>query len=53
MFTVKGQEGKDALDKWICWARRCRIPVFVDLVRRIVKHHNSIHAALDHGLSRA
>ncbi|WP_407689792.1 ISL3 family transposase [Mycobacterium sp. HUMS_1102779] len=52
VFSVKGQEGKDALDKWISWARRCRIPVFVDLARRIVKHRDSIDAALDHGLSQ-
>jgi transposase len=25
------EEGKQALDRWISWARRCRIPVFVDL----------------------
>ena len=33
-------------------ARRCRIPVFVQLARRIVKHRQSIEAALDHGLSQ-
>ena len=48
----RGEEGKDALDRWICWARRCRIPVFVELARRIVTHRDSIHAALDHGLSQ-
>jgi transposase len=52
VFTVKGEEGKQALDRWISWARRCRIPAFVDLARRIVKHRNSINAALEHGLSQ-
>jgi transposase len=33
------------------WARRCRIPTFVDLQRRIVKHKASILAAIEHGLS--
>src|SRR5262249_52738498 len=42
VFTVKGQEGKDALDKWISWARRARIPVFAKLARRIVKHRQAI-----------
>ena len=52
MFSVKGEEGKQALDRWICWARRCRIPVFVELAGRIVRHRQAIDAALDHGLSQ-
>ena len=50
-FAVKGAEGKEALDRWISWARRCRIPAFVALQRKIVKHRAAIDAALDHGLS--
>jgi transposase len=34
------------------WARRCRIPAFVQLQRRIVKNRTEIDAALDHGLSQ-
>jgi transposase len=52
VFTVKGQAGKDALDRWISWARRCRIPAFVELQRRITRHRQAINAALDHGLSQ-
>jgi transposase len=52
VFSVKGQDGKEALDRWISWARRCRIPVFVELARRIVKHRDTIDAALEHGLSQ-
>ena len=52
VFWVKGQEGKQALDRWISWARRCRIPVFVELAGRIVRHRQPIDAALDHGLSQ-
>lgn len=52
VFKVKGQAGKEALDRWIGWARRCRIPAFVDLQRRIVKHRAAIDAALEHGLSQ-
>src|SRR4051794_8144506 len=40
-----------ALDGWIGGARRCRIPAFVALQHRIVKHQASILAAIDHGLS--
>ena len=53
MFVFKGDAGKEALDRWIFWARRCRIPAFVELQRRIVKHRAAIDAALDHGLSNA
>jgi len=53
VFAVKGQAGKEALDRWISWARRCRIPSFVDLARKIVKHRAAIDAALDHELSNA
>lgn len=50
MFSVKGEEGKQALDRWISWARRCRIPVFVELAGGIVRHRQAIDASLDHGL---
>jgi transposase len=52
VFVVKGQAGKDALDRWISWARRSRLPAFVELQRRIVRHRKAINAALDHGLSQ-
>ena len=45
-------EGKQALDRWISWARRCRIPA----IRRAGPPHRqtptAIEAALDHGLSQ-
>jgi transposase len=50
-FQLKGQAGKDAIDRWILWARRC-IPAFVQQQRRIVKNRPEIDAALDHGLSQ-
>jgi transposase len=53
VFQLKGEAGKDALDRWISWARRCRIPAFVKLQKRIVKHREAIDAALDSGLSNA
>jgi transposase len=53
VFVLKGDAGKEALDRWIGWARRCRIPAFVALQRRIVKHREAIDAALDSGLSNA
>jgi len=53
VFQLKGEAGKEALDRWINWARRCRIPAFVALQKRIVKHRPAIDAALDSGLSNA
>jgi transposase len=52
VFAVKGEAGKQALDRWISWARRSRLPAFVALQRRVVKHRAAIDAALDHGLSQ-
>ena len=52
VFAVKGDEGKQALDKWIQWARRSRMPTFVQLQRRIAAHRPAIDAALDTGLSQ-
>jgi transposase len=52
VFKVKGVEGKTALDQWIIWARRCRMPAFVQLQRRIVTHREAIDVALDTGLSQ-
>ncbi|MGN6242347.1 MAG: ISL3 family transposase [Motilibacteraceae bacterium] len=53
VFALKGEEGKDALDKWIKWAQHCRIPVFVDLSRTIRRHRPAIDATLELGLSNA
>lgn len=51
VFKLKGEDGKALLDRWLSWARRCRIPAFVDLSKRIVKHRAAIHASLEHRLS--
>lgn len=42
-----------ALGRWLSWARRCRIPAFVDLAARITGHREAIEAAIEHGLSNA
>jgi len=51
VFQLDHSEAPDALETWIGWARRCRIPAFVQLQKRIVKHKTSILAAIEHGLS--
>jgi transposase len=51
IFSLDPAEAPAALEKWVGWARRCRIDPFVALQRRIVKHKASILAAIEHGLS--
>ncbi len=51
IFQLPASEAAAALETWIGWARRCRIPAFIELQRRIVKHRDSILAAIEHGLS--
>jgi transposase len=53
VFAVKGEAGKTALDRWLSWARRRRIPAFVHLARRISAARSRIDAALEHELSNA
>jgi transposase len=53
VFIAKGEAGKQALERWLSWARRCRIPAFVRLSRRITQARDKIHATLEHGLSNA
>jgi transposase len=53
VFAVKGEAGRQALDRWLSWARRCRIPAFVNLHRRINAYRTPIEATLEHALSNA
>jgi transposase len=40
-----------ALDRWISWARRCRITPFVELQRRVARYRNTIINTIHSGLS--
>jgi len=51
IFAMPHHDAVQALQKWIGWARRCRIPAFVKLQRSIVKHQARILAAIEHNLS--
>ena len=51
IFAMPYQDAVEALDRWISWARRCRIPAFVRLQKSIVKHRARILAAIEHHLS--
>jgi len=43
----------DALDKWLSWAQRCRIPEFVALRKKIKRHKEAILATIKFGLTNA
>ena len=53
VFQLKGHAGQDALDRWLAWACRCRIPPFVTLQQAIRRHRAEINAALHSDLSNA
>jgi transposase len=51
VFKLPVDQAAQALDRWVAWARRCRIESFVTLQRRIVGHRAQILASIEHGLS--
>ena len=52
VFKLRGEPARHALERWISWAQRSRIPAFVELQRRIVRHRAAIEITLDTGLSQ-
>lgn len=42
-----------ALDAWLSWSQRCRIPEFRELREKIKRHREAIIATARHGLSNA
>ena len=52
VFATEGDEGKDALDRWLQWARRSRLESLVHLAKRITQHRQAVDASLEHGLSQ-
>lgn len=46
-------EAVEALDRWISWARRCRLPQFVKLAASITRNRDLIIAAIENRLSNA
>ncbi|MFG2843607.1 transposase, partial [Kitasatospora sp. NPDC048296] len=49
--TEGAHAAAEALDRWLSWARRCRIPVFVELARKVRRHHDAILHAIVEELS--
>ncbi|MGH3448078.1 MAG: ISL3 family transposase, partial [Nocardioidaceae bacterium] len=53
IFKMPYDQAVEALDRWISWARRCRIPQFVKLSRSITTHRQQILIAIEHHLTNA
>jgi transposase len=51
VFKLPFDEAAEALDKWVAWAQRSRIPCFVKLQKCIVNHRTSVLASIEHGVS--
>jgi transposase len=51
VFRHRGPQAVRMLDDWLAWARRSKIPAFVQLYHRIKRHRAGIVAAVTHGLS--
>lgn len=57
VFVLGHSDGPDAgieaLDTWLGWAARCRIPTFVELGRKIRRHRLQIESSIREDLSNA
>jgi transposase len=51
IFQMPPDQAAPALDRWLSWARRCRIPAFIDLARKITTYRDRILASITHHLS--
>ncbi len=53
VFHLPFDKAVKALDRWLSWARRCRLQPFVKLARSVTYFRDDIEAALRHRLSHA
>jgi transposase len=53
VFAAHDPTALDALDRWLGWARRSRLPEFCELARKITAHRDTIDASLLSGLTNA
>ena len=51
IFQVGYHEAVGLLERWLQWARRCRIGPFVKLARTITYYRADIEATLQHGVN--
>jgi transposase len=53
IYRLAAAAAERLLDRWLAWARRCRLPSFVKLAKTITEQRDGILAAIRHGLSNA
>jgi transposase len=53
IYQLPATAAERMLDRWLAWARRCRLPSFVKLARTITEQRDGILAAIQHSLSNA
>jgi transposase len=53
IYRLPAKQAIELLERWLKWARRCRLTPFVKLARTITQQHTGITAAIRHGLSNA
>jgi transposase len=53
IYRLPAQQAIELIERWITWARRCRLKPFVKLARTITEQRAGITAAIRHGLSNA
>ena len=53
ILSMSCEQAKTELDKWLNWARRCRIKPFVELGKKIRRHYDGILASIKYGLPNA
>ena len=53
IYRLPAAAAERLLDRWLAWARRCRLPSFVKLARTITEQRDGILAAIRHRLSNA
>lgn len=51
VFQMPPDQAAVELDRWLTWARRCRIAAFIDLARKVATYRDRILTAIEHQLS--
>jgi len=51
IFKMPIDQATEAMDRWLSWAVRCRIPAMVTVARRVKKHRAGILTSIEHGMS--
>ncbi len=53
IFKMPPDQATEAIDQWLSWASRCRIPAFTKLARSIRNHRTGILTSIEHRMSNA